>query len=45
VNLQIQELILARGRIGYELELMGQLDAAAADKALFKRIYSSWHPT
>ena len=45
VNLQIQELILAKGRIGYELELMGQLDAAAADKALFKRIYSSWHPT
>ena len=45
VNLQIQELILAKGRIGYELELMGELDAAAADKALFKRIYSSWHPT
>jgi hypothetical protein len=45
VNIQIQELILAKGRIGYELELMGELDAAAADKALFKRIYSSWHPT
>jgi hypothetical protein len=45
VNLQIQELILAKGRIGYELELMGELDAAASDKALFKRIYSSWHPT
>jgi hypothetical protein len=45
VNVQIQVLILAKGRTGYEMELMGDLAAAASDKALFKRIYSSWRPT
>ena len=45
VNIQIQELILAKGRVGYELELMGDDTVAASDKALFKRIYSSWRPT
>jgi hypothetical protein len=35
----------AKGRIGYELELMGDLTTAGPDKALFKRIYSSWRPT
>jgi hypothetical protein len=45
VPIQIQELILAKGRVGYELELMSDLTVAAADKALFKRIYSSWHAT
>jgi len=30
---------------GYELELMGDLTTAGPDKALFKRIYSSWRPT
>jgi hypothetical protein len=45
VKLQIQELILAKGRVGYEIELRGDLNTAGSDKALFKRIYSSWHPT
>lgn len=39
-----QHLILAKGRAGYLIDMDGDLDAAAADKALFKKIYLTFRP-
>jgi hypothetical protein len=44
-KVQIVDLVVAKGRIGYGLEIFGNADTAAADLATFKRMYSSWRPT
>ena len=40
-----QHLILAKGRVAYFLDMYGKNEAAVADRALFKRIYTTWRPT
>ena len=41
----IQHLVVAKGRVGYTLNLYGDNNTAGADRALFKRIYGTWRPT
>lgn len=41
----MQHIILAKGRIGYFIDMDGDYDAAAADKTLFKAIYRTWRST
>ncbi len=43
-KLYIQHLILAKGKVGYIVEMFSDQGAAAADKALFKKIYKTFHP-
>jgi len=45
VKIQIQLVVLANGRVGYEIEMQSDQAMANSDTALFKRIYSSWRPT
>jgi len=45
VKIQIQLVVLANGRVGYEIEMQSDQAVANSDTALFKRIYSSWRPT
>ena len=45
LKVQVQELILAKGRVCYFLEMWSMIDDAAADKVLFKKIYKTWRPT
>ena len=44
-KLQFQHLILARGKVGFFLDMTGDLDDAAADKVMFKGIYATFRPT
>lgn len=44
-KIQIQDLLLAKGRVGYIIEMYGNLDSSGPDKALFKKIYLTWRPT
>ena len=44
-KVQLQRLVLAKGHVFYELDAWGNLDDAAADRALFKRFYKTWRPT
>ncbi len=41
----IQHLILAKGRVGYVLDMYSDLGPTVADRALFKKIYKTWRPT
>ena len=43
-KLYIQHLILAKGKVGYIVEMFSDQGAAAADKALFKKIYKTFRP-
>ena len=43
-KLYIQHLILAKGKVGYIVEMFSDQGAAAADKALFKKIYKNFRP-
>jgi hypothetical protein len=36
---------LAKGRVAYFLDVYGKNEAAVADRALFKRMYTTWRPT
>jgi hypothetical protein len=40
-----QHIILGKGRVGYFLDMYGLNSSAAADRVLFKRIYTTWRPT
>ena len=44
-TLLMQHIILAKGRVGYFIDMDGDYDQAAADKALFKAIYKTWRAT
>lgn len=44
-KLLFQHIILAKGRAGFFIDMDGDLDQAAPDKALFKKIYKTWRPT
>jgi hypothetical protein len=41
----IQHIIVAKGRVGYTIDMWGEYAKAAADRALFKRIYGTWRAT
>lgn len=43
-KLYIQHLILAKGKVGYIVEMFSDQGAASADKALFKKIYKTFRP-
>ena len=43
--MQFQVLILARGRVAYFISMDGFFGAGKADKALFKKMYSTFKPT
>ena len=40
-----QHIILARGKVGFFLDMYGDLENATADKALFKKFYGTFRPT
>jgi hypothetical protein len=40
----IQHLILAKGKVGYIVDMFSDQGAAVADKALFKKIYNTFRP-
>ena len=40
-----QHILVAKGRVGYTLDLEGNYADAAADKALFKTMYKTWRVT
>ncbi len=40
-----QLLLLAKGKVGYGIDMYGDLENAIADKALFKKIYTTFRPT
>jgi hypothetical protein len=41
----IQHIVVAKGRVGYTLQMLGDNETAAADRALFKKIYGTWNAT
>jgi hypothetical protein len=43
--LLFQHIILAKGRVAYFLDMVGDNADANADKALFKKMYLTWRPT
>lgn len=43
-KLYIQHLILAKGKVGYIVEMFSDRGAAGADQALFKKIYKTFKP-
>ena len=45
VKVEIVDLLIAKGRVGYGLEMWGHVESAPADLALFKRMYGTWRPT
>jgi hypothetical protein len=44
VKKQFQTLNLSKGRVGYFIDMDGLIQAAKADKALFKKIYLTFRP-
>ena len=44
-KMHFQHIILARGKVGFFLDMNGDLDDATADKVMFKRIYATFRPT
>jgi hypothetical protein len=44
-DVRIERLIIGRGKVGYFLTLYTDLSTAAADHAIFKKMYLSWKPT
>lgn len=44
-KLLFQHIILARGKVGFFIDMTGDLENATPDKALFKKIYATWRPT
>jgi hypothetical protein len=44
-KIYIQELILAKGKAGYFIDMFSDRGNAAKDKALFKKIYRTWKPS
>ena len=45
VKVTIQHILLIKGRTSYDIELWGEAENTAADRALFKTIYATWRPT
>lgn len=45
VKLLYQQVNVARGRVGYFIEMESYLENAKADKVLFKKVYSTFKPT
>lgn len=45
LKVTFRRIFLAKGRVGYFLDLYGDSTEAAADAALFKKLYLSWRPT
>ena len=43
--LLMQHIILAKGRVGYFLDMDGDYENRTADKAMFKAIYKTWRST
>ena len=41
----IQHLVVAKGRVGYTLNMYGDNENAGVDKAFFKRMYGTWRAT
>ncbi len=41
----IQHILVAKGRVGYTIEMWGDDGGAASDRALFKQIYGTWRAT
>ncbi|MBA2382776.1 MAG: hypothetical protein H0V73_11755 [Chloroflexi bacterium] len=44
LKVRIQVIILAKGSVGYYIWMFTERTTAAQDKALFKRMYTSWRP-
>ncbi|MFL5647645.1 MAG: hypothetical protein ACJ776_04535 [Chloroflexota bacterium] len=44
-TLLMQHIIIAKGRIGYFIDMDGDYDQAAPDKALFRTMYKTWRAT
>ena len=44
VKATFQHIIVGKGRVGYFLDMIGDVTTTAADKALFKRMYLTWRP-
>jgi hypothetical protein len=44
-TLLMQHIIIAKGRTGYFIDMDGDYDHAAPDKALFKTMYKTWRAT
>ena len=40
-----QRINIGKGRVGYFLDMYGLNTSSAADRALFKQIYTTWRPT
>jgi hypothetical protein len=45
LKITIRRIFVAKGRVGYFLDLFGDSTAATGDAALFKKMYLSWRPT
>ena len=45
VKVVAREIFVAKGRVGYYLDLWGKPDTAKKDYAIFKQMFTSWRPT
>lgn len=45
LNVTIQEVVVAKGSVGYFISMFADRATAAADRQLFRKIYLTWRPT
>jgi hypothetical protein len=45
LKVRIEQIIIAKGKVGYFLSLFADRTTAVADHATFKKMYQSWKPT
>jgi hypothetical protein len=44
LKVTVQHIVVAKGKVGYFIEMFSERAQAAPDKVLFRHIYATWRP-